>query len=166
MPKINIKLPGIISISTSIILIIVGAYLIKFKTILIDQIIFLLAISLASYGLLMMVRKFRYNRDIKEFWLGLLIVVLGVVLAVFSDKVMQYGLMVIGGLFIVYGVVITVQSATGHRPFYLSLGISRIVIGAALIVLAFVTGTTQATIALITGIVALSLGLLFLVFEK
>lgn len=166
MPKINIKLPGIISISTSIILIIVGAFLIKFKTILIDQIIFLLAISLASYGLLMMVRKFRYNRDIKEFWLGLLIVVLGVVLAVFSDKVMQYGLMVIGGLFIVYGIVVTVQSAMGHRSFYLGLGISRIVIGAALIILAFVTGTTQATIALITGIVALTLGLLFLVFEK
>lgn len=166
MQKINIKLPGIISISTSVILIIVGAFLIKFKTILIDQIIFLLAISLASYGLLMIVRKFRYNRDIKEFWLGLLIVALGVVLAVFSDKVMQYGLMVIGGLFIVYGIVITVQSASNHRSFYLGLGISRIVIGAALIILAFVTGTAQETIALITGIVALALGLLFLVFEK
>lgn len=166
MEKFSIRLPRVISISTSVILMIVGAFLVKYRGILINQIIFLLAISLAVFGLVLVVRKFRQNLPIRQLFTGLLMMALGIVIAVFSDQIAQYGLIVVGAIFVIYGLVVIIQSANHGQGFYLALGITRIVIGTALIVIAFVTGSAQEWLALVTGILAITLGLLFLVFEK
>ncbi len=167
MENKKIKLTGTISISTSILLIVVGAYLIKYRDIVIDSMIFIIAITVASLGLAMIIKKFRYGDKSKEMWIGVLMLVLGLLAAIFNKEIVQVGLVAFGVLFVGLGLVVLFNNVKNNGWFYLSLGIMRILIGGALIGLAFTSpGQAQSTFALVTGVVATLLGIIFLFFEK
>ncbi len=163
----KIKLGGSVSISTSIVLMVIGAFLIKYRSMIISSLVFLLAVTVAVVGLAMMVRKFRYHRDDQELYVGLLMLIIGSVVAIFTEDIAQYGLVAIGGLFAIYGLVLIINHASRKSWFYMSLGMIRLLIGTALIVLALTNaGSVQSTFALLMGIVSLTVGLVFLVLEK
>jgi len=163
----KIKVSGTVSLSTSIILMVIGAFLIKYSSAVIEHLIFLIAVSAAVFGLALIVRKLRYKREDNELYLGLALLVLGVLAAIFTSEISKYGLVVIGALFVVFGLIIIINNARRSSWFYMGLGVARLIIGTALIVLAFTSASdVQNTFALITGIVALSLGLTFLLLEK
>jgi len=165
--KKNIKVVGSVSISTSIILMVIGAFLIKYRNIVISSLVFLLAITVAVLGLALIVRKFRYKRDNNEMLLGLGMLVLGLLVAIFTDEIAQYGLVVIGAIFVLFGFLLIIEHARKKDWFFMGLGIARFLIGSALIILAFTSaGSVQSTFALVTGIVAVTIGLLFLLLEK
>lgn len=163
----KLKLTANISITTSIILMVVGSFLIKYRSIVISSIIFLLAVTIAALGLAIVVRKFRYKKDNNELLIGMGMLVGGIILAFFTDIIAQYGLVAIGALFLVFGLLVIIDNVKRKTWFYMSLGIVRVIIGSALIVLAFTNpGAVQSTLALITGIAALTIGFIFLLLEK
>ena len=165
--RTKVKISGNVSLTTSIILMVIGSYLIKYRNIVIASLVFLLAVSIASLGLAIIVRKFRYKKESSELYVGLAMLIGGLLAAIFTTEIAQYGLVAIGALFVVFGVILIVNHAGKKAWFYMSLGIVRLVIGAALIILAFTNaGAVQSTLALLTGIVAVTMGFLFLLLEK
>lgn len=160
----KIKLSQNISISSSILLIVIGAFLIKYASSVLHIILFILGVTAASIGLGIIVNKFRYKRETKEFWVGFLMIVLGILLAIFTDAVAKVALLILGAIFVAFGIYVIAKNVNNKDWFPLTLGISRIVIGGALIGLSFAAGSGVFT--MITGIVAVVLGVIFLTFEK
>lgn len=156
-----------ISVSTSIFLIVIGSYLIRYRNIAISSIIFLLAVTVAAFGLALVVRQLRVKKQEKELYLGVGLIIAGVMAAIFNNSIVQIGLIAIGVLFAVFGFMILFNHLHSQGWLYLVLGIARVLIGAALVGLAFTSGgDVQKLLALLTGIVATVLGVSFLIFEK
>ena len=98
-------------------------FLIKYRNIVIASLVFLLAVSIASLGLAIIVRKFRYKKESSELYVGLAMLIGGLLAAIFTTEIAQYGLVAIGALFVVFGIILIVNHAGKKAWFYMSLGI-------------------------------------------
>lgn len=137
---INTKVSFGISLFTSVALIIIGAMIVKYNVNLAESLFFLIGLLIALVGFINFLNFIAgrvKNVTVAEYTLSILLVVLGIVIAIFSEKIQAYGLLMIGILFATLGVYDIVMFVRTKAVMTLIVGILRIIIGTAFIVSGF-----------------------------
>lgn len=126
-----------ISISTSATLMLVGAILAREGTTVVGILFFILGTMIGIAGFTMLLHFFGKNgssKKVSDFFISLAILLLGILVAVFSNEFAVIGLIVIGGLFITLGIFDIITFVKSKRSIDLALGIMRILVGVLLAV--------------------------------
>ena len=159
--KIQIKLG--VNLGSALGLIVLGALLLRNGLGILDTLIFIVAVVLATLGLVGVFNYFRSrNRKVQPLLVALALIVLGVLLYIFGSQILTYILIAVGAFLVVYGVLdlLNLVKVKSKNNLLFTLTFLKIAIGILLIVATWVTIGWFITVVAIAAIVQ---GFLFLV---
>lgn len=171
--KINTKITFGITVSTSVALIIIGAFLIKYQIDPSGSLFFLIGIIIGVLGfisLLDLIAGRKRQGKVIDFVFSIALLLTGVLIAIFSEPIQAVGLLVIGSLFVALAINDILSFVRTRDKVTLTIGILRLIIGLALAL----TGTGEAftvnnefvaRLWQVIGYIAVSFGVIFLVLE-
>ncbi|HOM31947.1 MAG: DUF308 domain-containing protein [Bacilli bacterium] len=171
--SINTKVSFGVTVFTSVALIIIGAMIVKYNTNLAASLFYLIGIIIALVGFINFLNYISGRKQkvtVSEYLLSILLMIAGILVAIFSESIQAYGLLVIGILFVMLGIYDIVLYFRSKATITLIVGILRIVIGTAFIV----SGFSEVLLAndefsrklwLIIGYASIVLGVTFLVLD-
>lgn len=155
-----------VSMTTSAALILLGAFLIKYKAALLEIVFFTGGIILAIFGLILFLQflvKMGQKKMI-DLLVAVLIMIVGLFVAIFARNLMNIGIMAVGTLFLTLGIFDLIYYHRYRSTLTLIMGILRIIIGLFLVIggttLFFmaVDAPTTDTIWITFGYVAITFG--------
>ncbi|MFA6942421.1 MAG: DUF308 domain-containing protein [Bacilli bacterium] len=151
----------------SIALIILGALLVWLRTSALNIIIFVIGVVMASFGAITVFDSLKgRNKDKFIFLLGGFEMVVGVLMAVFSDPLVKVGFVLLGVAMALIGLLQLIDNYRFHTGSHqLAFGIIRMAIGVLLIIAPFIGSNIKDIFILVVGIIAISAGVFFLMLE-
>ena len=173
--RVNSKISFGVTISTSVALIIIGAFLVKYQIDPSGSLFFLVGIIITLFGfifLLDLIAGRRKGATIADFFISIAILIVGILIAIFSEPIQAIGLLAIGAVFVFFFFCYFISAARNRSAITLVFGILRAIIGVAF----FLTGTGEALtsgadkevvkrIWQIIGYISIAFGTTFLVLE-
>lgn len=171
--KFNSKISFGVTISTSVALIIIGAFLIKYQIDPSGSLFYLIGIIIGILGfisLLELIAGRRKGALVSDYVISTLLLVVGILIAIFSEPIQAFGLLVIGAIFIFMAIRDILTMMRTRSKITLIFAILRLFIGLALVL----TGTGEAFTSNnefvarlweIIGYVAVTFGVTFLTLE-
>ncbi len=162
-----------INVSTSVAIIVIGAFLVKYKIDPSGSLFFLIGIVVGILGLVSLLDLIAGRRKqdaITDYILSVILIIGGIIVALFSETLQAYGLLVVGFLLIALGINDIMIGARARNNIALTIGILRIIVAVALIA----SGTSVAfdknnefvgTLWTVIGYLTIAFGVVFLVLE-
>ncbi len=162
-----------LNLAISVALIVIGAFLVKYNNPSGSSLFFLIGIVVAILGLVSLLDLIagRRKKDaVTDYALSIILIIGGIVIAIFSEPLQAYGLLVVGFLLIALAINDIVGAARSRSGVTLAIGILRIIVAIALIV----SGTSVAfdknnefvpTLWSVIGAITMAFGVVFLVLE-
>lgn len=171
--RLNTRISFGLNVSTSVALIIMGAFLVKYNIDPSGSLFFLIGVVVAIFGLISLLDLIagRRKKDaITDSILSVLLIIGGILIAIWSEPLQAYGLLVVGFLLIALAINDIMVAARTRSALSLTIGILRILVAIALIVsgtsVAFdKNGQFVATLWQIIGSITIGFGVVFLMLE-
>ncbi|MDY0214533.1 MAG: DUF308 domain-containing protein [Bacilli bacterium] len=169
----NSKLNFGLTVSTSVALIIIGAMLVKYKIDPAGSLFYLVGIVIALIGfisLLNFVAHRKKDAKVLDYVFSIFLVIFGILIAIFSEPLQGYGMLLIGILLIALAVFDFTLFARQRNTITLVVGVLRFLIGVAFIASgvseAFAQNNDFASkLWVIIGYGSIVLGITFLVLD-
>lgn len=169
----NSKLSFGLTISISVALVIIGAMLVKYKVDLSGSLFYLIGIIIALIGFISLVNYIAGRKkqvQVIEYVLSAGLMVLGILIAVFSDNIQGYGLLVIGIFLIILAIFDFILFARNRNVITIIIGILRLLIGLAFVASGFSEAFTSnndfaSRLWEIIGYLSIALGITFIVLD-
>ena len=162
-----------VTVSTSVALIIIGAMLIKYKVDPAGSLFYLVGIVVALIGFIMLLNLIagrKKQSKVLDAVFSVILLVLGILIAIFSEQIQGYGMLIIGIILVVLSVLDIIFFVRNRDLFILIPGILRLIIGLAFIASGVSEAFTQdndfaSRLWEIIGYVSIVLGIAILVID-
>lgn len=169
----NTKLSFGITVSTSVALVIIGAMLVKYKVDPTGSLFYLIGIVICLIGfisLLNFIAARKQRVKVADYILSFILIVLGILIAIFSEVIQAYGMLLLGILIGVLAIFDFIFYGSSRNALTLIVGILRLLIGLAFIASgvseAFTSNNEFASrLWEIIGYISIGLGVTFLVLD-
>jgi uncharacterized membrane protein HdeD (DUF308 family) len=169
----NAKLSFGITVSTSVALIIIGAMLVKYKVDPAGSLFYLIGIVVGLIGFILLLNFIAARKQqvkVLDYVLSSFLIVLGITIAIFSEPLQAYGMLLLGILIGVLAIFDFIFFASSRNVVTLIVGILRMLIGLAFIASgvseAFTSNNEFASrLWEIIGYISIGLGITFLVLD-
>lgn len=163
-----------ITFFTSIALIVIGAMLVRYKVDPSGSLFFIIGILLSVVGFttgLNYISGRQKGAKVLDYVISVVVIISGILIALYSQEFQAYGLVIIGVLFISLAVYDFLSYIRSRSVMAIVFGVMRIIVGIAFIASGFSETLTSAdsefatSVWLALGYLSLIFGIAFLVFE-